>query len=205
MLYNEQLQRIEDQLSCKPDNYFSLKNDPFRKDLGILRHRLIPCGAEFVTPHSGLSRALLVKGGWWQAGKFIRVVIQCRGIKPFLELHMHPLFTSSFNPEGWINTYENLADFLVLNPSLLGVQSTSWFLDPALEQVSPHLAYLRQIPERCGATILYAGQDNDDNSGAFATSQTRRDLHAAGQYYPQLFTRIWPRHQILNRRWRAVD
>ncbi|MFT6665748.1 MAG: hypothetical protein ACJA05_002619 [Porticoccus sp.] len=55
---------------------------------------------------------------------------------------MHPHFTKAFNPEGWMETYENLADLLAANPSLLGVQSTSWFLDPALMEVSPHLSYL---------------------------------------------------------------
>lgn len=203
-LYQEQLKRIERQLLYESLSYFSLSNDLFRKDLGILNHRLIPCGAEFVTPLSGLSRSLLVKDGWRQAAEFIRVISTCRGIKPFLELHMHPRFTTAFNPEGWIDTYENLADFLAENPSFLGVQSTSWFLDPVLEQVSPHLAYLRQVPERCGATMLYAGEDHCEHSGAFATSQTRRALYTAGRYHPKLFTRIWPRQQLLKRKWRSI-
>lgn len=202
-LYKEQLQRIETQLSDEPDSYFSFSNDPFRKDLAILRHRLIPFGAEFAMPYSGISRSLLIKDGWRQAGRFMRAIAACRGIKPFLELHMHPKYTSAFNPEGWRETYENLADFLAVNPSLLGVQSTSWFLDPALETVSPRLAYLRQVAERCGATILYAGDDDSKHSGAFATSRTRRALYAAGKYSPRLFTRIWPRQRLLQRGWRS--
>ncbi|MFT5334802.1 MAG: hypothetical protein ACJAUG_002858 [Halioglobus sp.] len=202
-LYKEQLQRIEGQLSHEPDSYFSFSNDPFRKDLAILRHRLIPCGAEFAMPFSGVSRSLLIKDGWRQAGKFLRVMATCRGIKPFLELHMHPKHVTAFNPDGWMETYDNLADLLAVNPSFLGVQSTSWFLDPALEQVSPHLAYLRQVPELCGAIFLYAGGDDSKHSGALATSQTRRTLHAAGKYCPRLFTRIWPRQSLLQRGWRS--
>lgn len=204
-LYRQQLLRIEGQLTHEPDSYFSLCNDPFRKDLAILRHRLIPCGAEFAVPFSGIPRSLLFRGGWSQAVQFIRVMSSCRGTRPFLELHMHQKFTAAFNPDGWIETYENLADFLTVNPSFLGVQSTSWFLDPVLEQVSPHLAYLRQVPERCGATILYAGVDDGDHSGAFATSQTRRALYDAGQYHPRLFTRIWPRQRLLQRCWRSFS
>lgn len=199
-LYQRQLRRIENQLAHESDDYFSLSNDPFRKDLAILRHRLIPFGAELATPFSGISRSLLIRRGWRQAGKFMRVVASCRGIKPFLELHMHQRDTTDFNPEGWIATYENLADFLAVNPSFLGVQSTSWFLDPALEQVSPHLAYLRQVPERCGAAIFYAGDDGE-HSGALSTSRTRRTLYQSGQYHPKRFTRIWPRQKLLQRAW----
>lgn len=203
-LYDQQLQRIEILLTSKPDSYFAFDNDPFRKDLAILRHRLIPCGAEFATPFSGISRSLIFKGGLRQAAKFIQVIARCRGIKPFLELHMHPHFTEAFNPEGWIETYENLADFLAANPPFLGVQSTSWFLDPVIAEVSPHLSYLREISERCGATILYAGEDDSEHSGAFATSQTRRDLYTSGHYKPRLFTRIWPRQLLTQRSWRLL-
>ncbi len=203
-LYQQQISRIERQLSLEPESYFSLNNDPFRKDLAILRHRLIPFGAELATPYSGVARSLFFKGGVGQAGRFIRVIATCRGVKPFLELHMHPRSIEAFNPDGWIETYENLADFLAANPSFRGVQSTSWFLDPALEHISPHLGYLRRVPEQCGATILYAGDEDGKHSGAFATSQTRRDLYAAGQYRPRRYTRIWPRQKLLLRRWRSL-
>lgn len=202
-LYRQHLLRIENQLTHEADDYFTFRNDPFRKDLGILRHRLIPFGAELATPFSGISRSLLIRGGWRQAARFVRAIALSRGTSPFLELHMHPQYTAAFNPDGWLETYENLADFLAVNASFLGVQSTSWFLDPALDEISPHLAYLRRIPERCGATILYAGEDDCEHSGAFATSRTRRGLYGTGQYRPRLFTRIWPRERLLRREWRA--
>ena len=103
-----------------------------------------------------------------------------------------------------METYENLADLLAANPFLLGVQSASWFLDPALVEVSPHLSHLREVPERCGATILYAGEDDCDYSGAFATSQTRRDLYTSGHYKPRFFTRIWPRKLLIQRSGRLL-
>lgn len=202
-LYQRQLERIDGLLAGKPDRYFDLSSDPFRKDLAILNHRLIPCGAEFVTPFSGIPRRLLFRGGWRQVTAFLGVIARCRGIKPFFELHMHPHYTEAFSPGGWIETYEHLADLLEANPHFLGVQSTSWFLDPVLRQISPHLAYLREIPERCGAVILYAGEDDGESSGALATSRSRRALYAAGHYHPRLFTRIWPRRALLQRSWRS--
>ncbi len=204
-LYDQHLARIAGNVAHRPDDYFSLANDPFRKDLAILRHRLIPCGAELATPFAGIPRNLLLKGGWRQSMSLIQAIARCRGVQPLLELHMHPHCTASFNPVGWLDTYENLADFLALNPTFLGVQSTSWFLDPALENISPHLCYLRRVPQRCGAAILYAGHDDPTTSGAFVSSNTRRTLFATGRYHPRLFTRIWPRRNLLQRTWRSLN
>jgi hypothetical protein len=201
-LYQVQLQRIAGNLESKDYAYFSLTHDPFLKDLAILRHRLIPFGAELATPYSGVSRRLLLGGGWRQTLAFMRVILACGGRAPLLELHMHPDCTGSFTPSGWLDTYDNLADFLAANPALRGVQSTSWFLDPALARVSPHLAYLRQVPEYCGAIFFQAGADNPHTTGAFATSATRREQHARGLYTPRRYTRIWPRQVLLQRQWR---
>jgi hypothetical protein len=204
-LYQAQLERIEYNLKTGDDTYFSLQHDAFIKDLAILRHRLIPFGAELATPYSGISRSLLIRGGWRQSGKFMRVISRCGGIQPFLELHLHSQCTAAFHPEGWIETYENLADFLTLNLSLRGVQSTSWFMDPALEQISPHLAYLRQVPEAGGASILYAGKADPHSCGALDASATRRTLYTAGHYQPRLYTRIWSRQDLLRRLWRSIN
>tara|TARA_R110001599_G_scaffold13969_3_gene61768 strand:- start:9368 stop:10231 length:864 start_codon:yes stop_codon:yes gene_type:complete len=205
LLYDAQLKRLQFTATNKPDSYFSFQNDPFRKDLAILLHRLIPFGAEFANPHSGIPRSLAIKGGPKQAIRFLRATAASRGTRPFLELHMHPEVKEAFHPAGWLECYEHLADFLQLNPSLRGVQSTSWFLDPKLVRVSPRLAYLREVPEKCGAYILFAGADREGKSGALATSPTRRRLYASGDYQPRLFTRIWPVAHILRRQWRQFQ
>lgn len=202
-LYVAQLDRLECVLETGEDTHFSFSNDLFRKDLAILLHRLIPFGAEFANPYSGVARSLAFKAGPEQMLRFMRAVVTSRGIRPFLELHMHPEVKEYFNPAGWIDTFERLAEFLQVNPEFRGVLSTSWFLDPALEKVSPRLVYLREIPERCGATILFAGMD-EKGGGALETSPTRRRLHESGIYQPRLFTRIWPRSNILQRRWRLI-
>jgi hypothetical protein len=203
-LYEQQLARIAGVLRHQPDAYFVLSNDVFRKDLAILRGRLIPCGAEFFTPFSGLSRGLALKRGGLQLPSFLRVLLRAGGSRPFLELHMHPQVTDRYNPSGWLETYTHLADILHLNPGFRGVQSTSWFLDPEMARVSPHLAYLRQVPQRAGAAFFYAGEDNPATSGAFATSEHRRELYRQGRYRPRLYTRIWPRARLLQRRWQSA-
>ncbi len=203
-LYDGELRRLEDICTAQNDDYFRFENDLYRKDLAILLRRLIPFGAEFATPYSGIPRSLLVRAGAKQAIRFLQVLAASRGASPFLELHMHPGSSSEFTPSGWIECYERLADFLAFNPEFLGVQSTSWFLDPALKKISPRLAYLREVPEQCGACILFAGADKEGKSGALAKSPTRLKLYESGEYQPRLYTRIWPRIRILQRHWRSL-
>lgn len=204
-LYGIELERLQGIPDTQPDAYFSFRNDLFRKNLAILLHRLIPFGAEFANPHSGITRSLAIRGGARQAMRLLRAILASLGSRPFLELHMHPEVKEHFHPAGWLESYERLADFLQLNPGLRGIQSTSWFLDPALAEVSPRLVYLRKVPEQCGAYILFAGRDREGKSGALETSPTRRRLHASGDYQPKLFTRIWPRTQVLQRQWRQLE
>jgi len=203
-LYNLQIFRLEHNLKNKHESYFRLENDYFRKDIALLLHRLIPFGAEFASPYSGIPRSLAIKAGPSQAMAFSAAIWHSRGLAPFLELHMHPEVTEQFNPSGWIATYERLAEFLEMNPKFRGVQSTSWFLDPALADISPRLSYLREVPEQCGAFWLFAGLDQHGTSGALDTSPTRRRLHASGTYKPRLFTRIWPKRRMLKRKWRLL-
>lgn len=202
-LYPKELNRMERNTQTGSDDYFLSDNDSFRKDLAILTHRLIPCGAEFFYPFSGIPRSLVIRSGPRGLFRFIAAVVSTRGLKPLLELHMHLEVTENFTPEGWLATYENLADVLELNPQFRGVQSFSWFLDPALESLSPHLAYLRRVPEQCGAYFLYSSNEPLHSSAALHKSQKRRSLAESGAYQPKVYARIWPRKNLIQRLWRS--
>lgn len=198
-LYPRELKRIC--ALCENPNlgYFRLENDPFLKDIAILTHRLIPVGAEFVVPDAGVPRSLMFRDGARQlftVGWTCMAV--CGGFSPFLELHAHPHSLTDFNAEGWQKTYRTLADLLRANPRLKGVFSSSWFLDPALKGVSPHLTYLREVPERGGAALVFSDIDSDGSSGALETSRTRRRMFVEGQYVPKIYARIWPRERLLS-------
>ncbi len=201
-LYARQLQRIEQQLAELELGFYRLNNDALLKDLAILSHRLIPVGAEFVCPESGVPRSILFKKGIRQfCGGLKACLFEAGGFRPYLELHAHTLSLDEFSPAGWLQTYARLADLLKLNPSWRGVTSSSWFLDPCVADISPHLAYLRTIPIEHGATLLFSSYDRAGVSGALATSSSRRQLFEAGQYCPMIYTRIWPRSKLIE--WNA--
>lgn len=197
-LYPRELERIL--LRARGLERCELQDDTFLKDLAILTHRLIPVGAEFVDPHSGVPRSIAWQLPWRERSRFIRLLaFQLRGFRPMFELHAHVLSLQDFNEDGWIATYHRLAELLALNPRFRGWMSASWFLDPALEGISPHLAYLRQFPCRHGASLFKVADDGAGRSGALSRSSTRQRLYQEGRYVPAIYMRVWPRSSVL--RW----
>ena len=195
-----ELNRILTQIEGLDDNYWDLSADLFLKDMAILSHRLIPVGAEFAQPGSGIPRHLLVSGGVKQ---FLRgsmfVLFQCRGFRPFFELHTHILSLDDFHEEGWMETYHRLANLLEVNPSVRGWLSASWFLDPALSTISPRLAHLRNLPISGGAKLMFVKWDTEGCSGALVRSNKRQRLFKEGRYVPAICMRIWHRRAVI--RW----
>jgi hypothetical protein len=197
-LYIREISRIRDQLTQLNLEYYDFDNDPFVKDFALLTHRFVPVGAEFAVPFSGVPRRTLFQGGIRQFFRTAGVIMfRTCGFEPFFSLHAHPLALYDFNPEGWENTYHRLAQLLELNPTIKGITSASWFLDPQLESISPHLTYLREVPEQNGAAFFFVGYDYDGTSGALARSASRRRLFHEGHYVPAIYMRVWPRDDIL--------
>jgi hypothetical protein len=197
-LYGPELARILRQLQTLDDDFFNLSNDRFRKDLAIVTHRLIPVGAEFAEGGAGVPRRVLFANGIRQlvaAAWFIAV--RCGGLRPFFALHAHTLSLERFSPEGWLESYHRLAELLELNPRRRGWISASWFLDPGLATISPHLAYLREVPSENGATLLFVCHHRDGSSGALTRSSVRQSLFAEGKYVPASYMRIWPRRSLI--------
>lgn len=196
-LYPAELSRIGAQLTRFDDDYFSLDNDLFLKDLAVLQHRLIPLGAEYAQPGDGVPRSVLFKGGVPQLVGGLRFMLNAGGFQPYFSLHTHLLVLDEFHAEGCLRMYHRLAELLQLNADVKGWISASWFLDPELEQISPHLTHLRALPARHGAAIFFVRREGAD-SGALVKSATRRRLFAEGCYVPKTYMRVWPRRAVLD-------
>ena len=176
---------------------YNSTGDILLKDLAIGRHKMFPAGAQLVEPHSCFHRALLVRGGPRQALRMIRLMLKTGGHQGWYQIHTHPLELSEFNPDGWNVCYARIAGMLERHRDCKGMWGGSWFYDPALAQVSPRLAYLREIPTNNGAELFYSNEDT--HGGALATSKTRRALHESGKYNPKSYALIWPRDAMI--RW----
>jgi hypothetical protein len=201
-LYRQEFARILREFDTNSPGFYQLDNDLFWKDLGLCRTILIPGGVEFVHESSGVPRSILWKAG---AGQSLRAFglfcVELRGFKPFYEIHMDPRRRSTFSPETRVFCYRLVAELLALNPEVKGMFGGSWFYDPALEEISPRLTYLRRVPVQYGAqTFFYRAEDS--TSGALLQSETRRGLYAIGHYQPRSHILVWPREHLI--RWAAA-
>lgn len=170
--------------------------DLLLKDLAICRQQMFPAGVRLVEPLSLVEGTLAVCGGPLQALRFLALMAETGGRSPFYRVHVHLSELDDFTPDGWIRCCVRLADMLEINPEIRGVVGGSWFYDPAVSRVSPHLAYLRVWPEQNGARTFFRRVE-PDGGGAFATSQTRRNQFASGRYVPKAYALVWSRRALI--------
>lgn len=189
-------QRILSEIDSFDDEHFNPSNDLFLKDLGICRQKLIPVGMRVIESNSGYSRKVLISRGWKQFFKFLYFYIFIeRNNKNFCQTHVHLSIVKHFNPEEIHESYLRVAELLEINPQIKGLFGASWYYDPALERVSPHLTYLRTQQEENGAWIFYI--EPEKSGDPFARSKTRKKLFEEGKYKPELYLSVWPRKSIL--------
>ncbi|MFM9936016.1 MAG: hypothetical protein ACKVOL_07430 [Novosphingobium sp.] len=174
---------------------WGVETDVYAKDLAQAFTVLVPGGAQLIFERAGLGLREVLRGG---AGMAWHLAVRCGGRAPFMEIHTHdPMAASRFNPAGWDQTYALCAQLAARNPALRGLMGISWFYDPALADLSPRLAYLREVPMAGGARLLPMGSDQGSIDLATATSPSRRAAYAEGRYLPQRYAMIWPRRALM--------
>lgn len=194
--YRAPIARIRALVESAPDDFFSLDHDPFVKDLALCLGQLFPGGARLVDLRSGLPRRLLF---WQGVGAFRALVFftEAGGFAPWLQTHVDPRDLSQFNEPGLIRTYLRVAAMLESNPKLHGVFGGSWFYDPGLESLSPHLAYLQRLPCAHGARLFRTPTSPGSVRSALLKSARRRQAYELGTYRPQSYLMVWPRRPML--------
>jgi len=198
------LQRVVEALKDVPAKHMRLNNDIFLKDLGICRLEVFPCVALIVEKNATVSRRLFIGDG---IGQMLRVAtlaaVSGGRFSPYFEIHAHKPMLNHFNPEGWTKCYHLIAELLGHYPEYRGLIGGSWFFDPEVARISPHLAYLRQIPLEGGASFFRYGSSQADINNALAKSETRRVLFEEGRYQPTCYCMIWPKDKLLRWNWKT--
>jgi len=193
-----QLGRILRELVAAPAGHLDLGDDIFLKDLGLCRLHMFACAAQIVEQGAGVQRQLVLTGGVPQVLRMLGLALELGGrFRPFFEIHTHTPMLGDFNPAGWERCYHMVADLLETHPDCQGLVGGSWFYDPAVEAISPRLAYLRQTPISGGAVMLRGKPTQADIDNATATSESRRKLFEAGNYRPTKYLMVWPRAKLI--------
>ena len=103
-----------------------------------------------------------------------------------------------FSAEQMDLAYRNLASFLEKRSNVWGVYRSSWFLDPAVGDISPGMAFLVQVPLDNGAELHDDGPCPDSGiRKATMMSLERNRLYTSGEYVPRNFFYFWPRDRII--------
>ena len=168
-------------------------NDLFHKEFGLASLRLYAAACNAVDYNSGIERALLFKGGWMETSYRLAIFIKMGGFKPFFQLHTHLSYLDEYNEEGRKECYRCCVDLYASHPRVLGMFAGSWLYDPALPQISPRLAYLREIAQKGGAYVLFNSINEQSTQDAISKSPTRKKLYLEGAYQPKNYALIWPR------------
>jgi len=168
----------------------------FLKDLAIARMQLIPCVSHVVYRYSGIPRRSLLAQPLVRSPEIVSFLGRAGGFKPYLENHVHPAMLNEFNEIGRERCLRLVAELLQAWPESRGLVGASWYYDPEVSKISPHLAYLHDIPAQNGALILGLTKEGAD-SGALVRSATRRRMFEAGQYTPVTHMMVWARADLL--------
>lgn len=174
-------------------DWLSLESDLFRKEFGLATVRLYAAGARLIDPRCGIQRSLLLRGSPRDWLRCAATLGMAGGFRPYFQTHIHTFMLEGFTAEATEELYRCCADLYALHPEALGSFAASWFYDPAVAQVSPRLAYLREIPESGGARTLFVSAAEDAVGNALSKSATRRRLYEAGEYQPKVYMLVWPK------------
>lgn len=194
-LYAVEFERILELIENESDFVFDWTNDLFAKDMAICRLHLIPAGARLLEI-TGFSRKPFMSNWRQLLPNLGFLLFDVKASRPLYEMHVHTSILKDFHPLGWKQCLVRIGQLLKLNPHIHGLHGTSWFYDPALKDVSPHLTYLRDIPCQHGAKTFFV-KDDDAKSEAFSKSKSRKLLFLDKKYTPKLFLLIWPRNELI--------
>ena len=111
-------------------------------------------------------------------------MLRLGGRGPLFRMHLDSRHVEELNLLGRNQCFARIAELLEAMPGVRGLVGTSWFYDPQLERISPHLHYLRKVPMDGGAFLRIDGPGEIHTQRATARSETRRRLYEEGKYSP---------------------
>lgn len=180
--------RFNDQVSLRSP-------DVFWKDLAIARLQIFPIKAGVVEYYSGFS---LRQGLSFNILNLVRFLVFALkfGRKPYYRTHLHTPVIDNFSELGWEKSYHQIAELLKRNKCIKGLVRTSWYFDPKIKVISPHLSYLQDLPLQNGAQQFCVGPD--ETGCALLKSKSRFLLYDEGHYKPMNYLIVWPRDAVIS-------
>jgi len=199
-LYPSAFDRLAKQIENNSSYSYNPTNDFFNKDIRFVLGLSIPCGSSQVFDLTSFFPLHTVIRSLLRPGNVIAFLNYFRagGMGQWLTLHTESRYLSDFNKKGWDASYIRIAEYLERKTSIRGTAGTSWFYDPQLVNISPHLTYLQKRPIENGAFSIRHGSPDQDIKLATLKSKARQRLCLEGKYMPVCYTILWPRDKLIS-------
>lgn len=168
----------------------------YREMARIVTLRRFPAG-QFHWELAGFPRSWVTKTPT-VFGLLRHIATKMGGFSPLFELHLNDRRKNKLMLlEKESNfTYYRAARSLEKQPAIKGVMSGSWFFCKETAEITPRLAWLREVPLSGGAKIFDLGPAPSD-SGFLIGSEERRSLYEQGSYKPQVSCFLWSRADLI--------
>jgi hypothetical protein len=149
-------------------------NSIMNMDIGLARGAMLPLGTQFATVAFAVAPDMLDAAGLGHVPR-----------APWLSLHLRQGWPVKLSRDSRAEVFINAGQFMVDNPDYQGALGVSWYTDPHVAEISPHLAYVREQNQAHGAIVIPLGTaDEATVKYATSTSKTRRRLYEEGRYRP---------------------
>ncbi len=131
-----------------------------------------------------------------------RTMFGLKGFKPTFCTHISIVRSKvpALIEKASMISYWRLAQALALQPEIRGIATSSWLYAPEMQEISPHLAWIRRLIVENGGAVADIGEAPPD-SGFLEGSSVRRSLYESGRFKPREYAAVWPRGAVL--RWAA--
>ena len=194
-LYPDFIERLAQFLESRASYHYA--DDYFAKDIRYALGLTVPTGAHQVDLRARIGAKLILRDVVAsRSAQSALAYIASRGWGRWYSNHIDLRAMKEFNPRGWTASFVRMADILVLNPHVRGIVGVSWFYDPTVPIISPHLAYI-QAPMSHGAFLARMGSDSHHTTNATIRSSVRQKLYKDGKYHPTCYLLAWPRNALI--------
>ncbi|MGE5545612.1 MAG: hypothetical protein ACM33T_01845 [Solirubrobacterales bacterium] len=120
------------------------------------------------------------------------------GFTPFAALHLDAYRSNRLMmlESGMRTSMARIARSLERQDWMRGLMARSWFYDPQVAELTPHLGWLRRFFLDNGAVVVPMEHAPED-AGFLVGSAARRRLFAEGRFRPRTTLVLWPREAML--------
>jgi len=174
----------------------NFRNDSvrFRSMARITTLRRFPAG-QHQWEVSGLPRSWVFQSR--EVFRLLRhILLKMGGFSPLFEVHVSSRHKIMLVEKEACLSYYRVAKSLEKQPKIKGIIQAAWLYGESTAQVSPHLSWLRSVPQNGGALVVDLGFCTEAD-GFLVGSADRRKLYENGTYRPRLGCVLWARQDII--------